>query len=159
MKDTIVIALALSGIITVGAVSLAAAIVEPDPVDCTKAEYDRSDWPYSPEAHRARMWTQSPWGAYSGMLFEQLPTGHEAEVDHIYPLHQAHTHGGCNWSPQMKRQFANDPWNLALTIPELNRDKSDSLTWGHTPAVRWLRYRQETVARKYQLPLPQMVRL
>ncbi len=47
----------------------------------------------------------------------------ELDIDHIVPLKWAHGHGGDVWSPEVKRQFANDPANLIAVEDNLNQTK------------------------------------
>lgn len=71
--------------------------------------YDREAWHFDSErAHR------------------ELECGHGYEVDHIVPLHGAHLSGGADWTPALKRSFANDPSNWWCIPRTLNRSKSDS---------------------------------
>lgn len=61
------------------------------------------------------------YGPYTGQTYTKA---HELDIDHIVPLKHAHDHGGYKWSRRLKRQFANDRFNLLAVRKEDNRRKS-----------------------------------
>lgn len=71
---------------------------------------------------------------YSGQQInyrhDQRPT--PVQVDHVVPLRVAWDRGAVEWTPQQRRNFANDPGNLFVTSSKINRDKSDK-----TPGQWW----------------------
>lgn len=79
-------------------------------------------------------------------------------IDHIFPLAAAWDHGASGWSPELRRQFANDVvYNLLAVDGPTNLDKSD-----HTPAEWlppaagrrcWYAGRYLTVAVRYSLTI------
>ena len=93
---------------------------------------------------------------YSGQRFTQAS---DLDIDHVVPLHWAHTHGGHNWTKEVKEQFANDPTNLLIVDDGLNQDKKAM------GPVRWMPPRKSfhcdyltrwwTVLSKYELELHQ----
>lgn len=56
----------------------------------------------------------------------------EVHVDHVFALAAAWNRGAAAWTPQRRRDFANDPRNLVVTTASANQSKSD-----RTPAD-WL---------------------
>lgn len=45
------------------------------------------------------------------------------DIDHIIPLKWMNSHGGADWSPAKKKQFANDADNLLAVSARANRSK------------------------------------
>jgi len=77
------------------------------------------------------------------------------DIDHVIPLGWAHTHGADNWSPERKKEFANDPDNLLPVSLTLNRQKGKKGPSEWRPpsnlcgyGTRWL-----GIAEKYDLML------
>lgn len=56
----------------------------------------------------------------------------DVQVDHVFPLSAAWDRGAAHWTPQQRRNFANDPDNLVVTTKSANLSKSD-----RTPSA-WL---------------------
>jgi hypothetical protein len=48
------------------------------------------------------------------------------QIDHIVPLAYAWRMGAAAWSPERRRQFANDPGNLLAVSGRANASKGDS---------------------------------
>lgn len=59
---------------------------------------------------------------YSGIEFSSPK---DLDIDHIVSLGDANRSGGAAWSPEQKRQFANDTKNLVAVDASLNRAKGD----------------------------------
>ena len=59
---------------------------------------------------------------YTGEVFTVAT---QVDLDHVIPLMYAHTHGGDQWLPSRKLEFANDPMNLMLVGKREIRRKSD----------------------------------
>ena len=84
---------------------------------------------------------------YSGVAytFDHRPS-HDVDIDHVVALSDAWQKGAQKLSKARRVQFANDPLNLAATIPSINRGKGDS------DAASWLppnkSYRCAYVARQ-----------
>ena len=47
------------------------------------------------------------------------------QIDHVIPLAAAWDHGASTWTPERRRDFANDPRNLTATVGEINQSKGD----------------------------------
>lgn len=95
---------------------------------------------------------------YTGAVVPLRRGNAPVEVDHVFPLSAAWDLGAHAWSPQRRKEFANDPVNLVVTRDEINREKSDDLPaqW-LPPAVGqrcWYVRRLAAVAGKYGLSLP-----
>ena len=58
-------------------------------------------------------------------------TSELVQIDHIVPLADAWQKGAQEWSPEQRRDFANDPRNLLAVDGPLNQQKSagDAATW------------------------------
>ena len=58
-------------------------------------------------------------------------TSELVQIDHIVPLADAWQKGAQEWSPEKRRDFANDPRNLLAVDGPLNQQKSagDAATW------------------------------
>lgn len=58
-------------------------------------------------------------------------TSELVQIDHIVPLADAWQKGAQEWSPEKRRNFANDPRNLLAVDGPLNQQKSagDAATW------------------------------
>lgn len=81
------------------------------------------------------------------------------DIDHVYALGAAAKHGGNNWEPKLKEQFANDKVHLLAVSASANRAKSDK-----NPADWWPRNKDfscqyatiyTNVASKYKLTFSQ----
>lgn len=59
----------------------------------------------------------------------------DVQVDHIFPLSGAWSRGAAVWSPQHRKDFANDPRNLVATTSKVNRAKSDKMPGEWLPAT------------------------
>ncbi|MFC0444231.1 HNH endonuclease family protein [Pseudidiomarina halophila] len=57
---------------------------------------------------------------YSGQIIFDAAA---IDVDHLVPLAWAWQHGAADWSPQRRKEFANDPVNLFAVKLDLNRSK------------------------------------
>lgn len=57
---------------------------------------------------------------YSGQIIFDAAA---IDVDHLVPLAWAWQRGAADWSPQRRKEFANDPINLFAVKLELNRSK------------------------------------
>ncbi len=81
----------------------------------------------------------------------------QVPVDHVFALAAAWNRGAAEWTPQRRRDFANDPLNLVVTTASANRAKRDRTpaTWlPESPAGQCLFVsRFVEVARSYQLPI------
>ena len=63
-------------------------------------------------------------GVWVGQYTEEVFTdARQLDADHIVPLKWAHDHGGEDWSPTLKRVFANDPENILPVKASANRSK------------------------------------
>lgn len=58
-------------------------------------------------------------------------TSDKVQIDHVVPLADAWQKGAKEWSPEKRRDFANDPRNLLAVDGPLNQQKSagDAATW------------------------------
>jgi hypothetical protein len=58
-------------------------------------------------------------------------TSAEIQIDHLVALSDAWQKGAQEWSPEKRRDFANDPTNLQATMGSLNQQKGDgdAATW------------------------------
>lgn len=56
---------------------------------------------------------------------ETITDSRGIDIDHIIPLGYAAKHGGNDWSPEKKEQFANDMTQLVGVSAKSNRSKSD----------------------------------
>ena len=91
---------------------------------------------------------------FTGVVFTRAE---QVDVDHIVPLAYAHQHGGANWSPLLKKVFANDTENLLIVSLSQNRSKGAAGPAQYLPpnqrfhceyARLWLH-----LGRKYELTL------
>ena len=123
--------------------------------ECDSPDYDRSDWPHWSQAdeyagaeafnvrhlilirdskvaadirdQRVRSgWWISP---YDGTA---STNPRDFDIDHIVPLSEAHQSGGCEWSRDERKEYANDPAGLLAVSSASNRSKG-----GDDPA-EWL---------------------
>jgi len=116
---------------------------------CKNVTFDRNSWGFNSAPHRARILTgkaQSKSGRigntfkdeYSGKVLSLntlSKSGNKisnAHVDHVVPLKYMHDNGGCKWSPERKKSFANDPKNLKLISARDNTSK------GSKSPSKWL---------------------
>lgn len=149
--------------------------------DCLEKPFDRSSWFYDPRKAQTRLMNNDIFSpnkkggvndhlitdAYTRKLHPLVKKdehGQEVlningakmvfmEVDHVIPLKFMHEHGGCRWTPDKKRAFANDPLNLKFTTITQNRSKGSKgpeqwLPEGHKARLRYLKY-WRAVADKY----------
>ena len=84
----------------------------------SKDNYKRDDYQYNHGvARKIFIFFYDP---YSGDTFYKTD---DLEIDHIVPLSLAHKLGGYLWTPQQKKDFANDRENLILVSKTCNRSK------------------------------------
>lgn len=91
---------------------------------------------------------------YSGITY-RLTDFSVLDGDHVVSLSDAWQKGAQGWSAARRRQFANDPLNVVMTIATINRQKGDSDAASWLPPDRRYRCafiaRQVAVKRKYGL--------
>lgn len=92
---------------------------------------------------------------YTGQTFTNSK---DLDVDHVIPLGYAHRHGGSEWSPLVKKLFANDPENLEVVSLRENRKKGDSGPGEYLPPQGRCEYvrKWKHMASKYELILAQV---
>ena len=87
--------------------------------------YDRDNYRHSPSVEQElvnRMGGRI-YSPYSGRYF---PAQEDTDIEHIVATSEAHDSGLCNATAAVRSAFANDPDNLTLASPEVNRyQKSD----------------------------------
>lgn len=69
---------------------------------------------------------------YTGQHMQFFRGDRQVEIDHIVALADAWRSGASTWSPERRRDFANDPRNLLATGAQINQDK------GADSASEWL---------------------
>ena len=71
-------------------------------------------------------------GLYSPYTGECFASKTETDIEHIVARSEAHDSGLCSADDATRRRFSQDPANLTLASPSLNRQKSDK------DAAEWL---------------------
>ena len=96
------------------------------------APYERSDYAYQSRLLEALLVLQlgGVYGPYTGRCFRSR---RQTDVEHMIALSEAHDSGMCGRSMIQKVRFANDPLNLTLAGPVVNREQKR-----HYDAARWL---------------------
>jgi hypothetical protein len=92
-------------------------------------------------------------GAFTGLVFTKAS---DVDIDHVIPLKYAHDHGGGDWSPLLKRLFANDVENLLVVDDRENQMKVAKGLSEYMPRIEYqCEYirRWDTLTKKYQLSL------
>lgn len=118
-----------------------------------EVKYDRKSWKH---------WTGSPCDTRETVLFQQgsnvvqdpnnckalsgtwidpysgdtFTNASDLDIDHVIPLGYAAKHGGADWTPEKKEQFANDTSQLLAVSAKENRSKSDSGPADYMPKSR-----------------------
>lgn len=82
----------------------------------------------------------------------------DIHVDHMVPLAEAHDSGAARWSPERKRDFANDfdlPAALTAVSAASNQDKSadDPAEWRPPRRAAWCQYAHDWIAVKLKWSL------
>lgn len=100
-------------------------------------------------------------GRWDDFYYEEVHTiAKEVDLDHLVPLHHAHSSGGASWSRERKQQFANDPLNLVITKASYNRQKGAKTPMEWMPVDRSYacRYMEQwfEVKNKYDLVISPM---
>jgi hypothetical protein len=121
--------------------------------DAQTVDYQRSEWKH---------WTGTPCDTRENSLFEQgenvtkdpstckalsgtwidpysgetFTDAGALDIDHVVPLGYAAKHGGQDWSPEKKQQFANDRTQLLAVSAKENRSKSDKGPENYMPPRR-----------------------
>ncbi len=122
-------------------------------VRCTP--YDSDDYRYSPNLEQAAIASMGGriYSPYSGRTFARTT---ETDIEHMVARSEAHDSGLCAASDAVKRQFANDPLNITLASPSLNRSaKNDRDAADWMPALNrcWFANRVLAVRLKYNLTI------
>ena len=106
--------------------------------------YDSDLYPYSPSVeHRIVEEIGGIYGPYTGTWFESI---RETDIEHIVARSEAHDSGLCAADPETRRRFANDPLNLTLASPSVNRHQKvdkDPAEW--LPALNQCWYTDRVV--------------
>ncbi|WP_327086463.1 HNH endonuclease family protein [Nonomuraea sp. NBC_01738] len=74
---------------------------------------------------------EDPYGGKTINFKRGNDTSTAVQIDHLIPLSDAWQKGAQQWTPDKRKQFANDPLNLLAVDGPLNNQKSDSdaATW------------------------------
>ena len=118
--------------------------------------YARPDYPYpqSIEANIVASMDGRIYGPYTGRKFTSM---RQTDIEHIVAFSEAHDSGLCAAGRATRRRFAQDPLNLTLAAPGVNRcgasGKCDSDAGEWLPAMNrcWFAGRVVAVKRKYRL--------
>lgn len=54
---------------------------------------------------------------------DKIVQASDADIDHLVPLKNAHLSGADQWDEEKRKEFANDPANLVITLKKFNRQK------------------------------------
>ena len=121
--------------------------------DRCETAYERAEYRYNAGALRHTLWLQSPYDAYSGILYSvnDVADGETVEVDHVVPLRYVHGQCGCTWTSTQKAAYASDPRNVVITAARLNKQKGASLSWRPPAGVDWFESRVQSVMQRYGL--------
>lgn len=99
---------------------------------------------------------------YTGRRFDFRRGASTVDVDHVVALGDAWQKGAQRWTPQKRRDFANDPANLLAVSASANRSKgdADAATWLPPLRSAWCDYalRQVEVKARYRLWVTQAER-
>lgn len=92
---------------------------------------------------------------YSGTVVAYEKGSAVVQIDHVFPLSAAWHRGAWRWTPEQRRDFANDPDNLQATTANMNASKGDRLPGDWMPPTGRCTYalRVATLADKWGLPL------
>ena len=154
LTTTVVLAITLgvvASFVAAGLIAEAQAHSAPDApgaADCSAVAYDRASWEYDASALRERLWATNPYTAYAGQPFDELPTGEQAEVEHVVAIREAHDRGGCAWPRERKARFAGDIRNVVLALPSINRSKGASPDWRPPTVPTWFAYRRAEILKR-----------
>ena len=159
------------------------AAIDPE---CELLEYNRGDWEFNSKRAYKRllnkeMLRQEKIGSLNIEKMMDHYTGKEEDiykkdkngnlvldvggikirnmnVDHVVPLKYAHLHGGCKWSIDKKREFANNPKNLKMTTRMTNLSKGAKgpekfLPAGNKNTLRYLKMWREAAEGYSSIPV------
>lgn len=93
------------------------------------------------------------YGPYTGRCFS---SAEETDLEHIVARSEAHDSGMCGEDPDARREFANDPLNLTLASPHVNRVVKrdyDAAEWMPDENQCWFADRIVRVRRKHGLTI------
>lgn len=93
------------------------------------------------------------YGPYTGRCFASR---YETDIEHMVARSEAHDSGLCAADAGTRRRFAQDPLNLTLAAPEVNRYQKrayDAADWLPTKNKCWFAFRVIEVRRKYGLTI------
>ena len=152
----------------VSAAITAAILMTPGPTDARQpgwngvtitpearcSPYDADDYRYSPAVEDGIVRELGGvYGPYTGRWFRSAT---ETDIEHIVARSEAHDSGLCAAGPATRRRFAEDPLNLTLASPAVNRnEKSGHDAAGWLPPMNrcWFTGRVIAVKRKYRLTM------
>ncbi|PPF32613.1 HNH endonuclease family protein [Pseudoclavibacter sp. AY1H1] len=89
---------------------------------------DLTDLVHKPGTNDCKVVAGTLHDPYTGQLIHvntPQELGDQIDVDHIVPLNLAWLHGAATWTPEQRRNFANDPANLRAVDASTNNSKSD----------------------------------
>lgn len=119
--------------------------------------YDKkSQYPYSQNVEDAIIASMDGrvYGPYTGTYFKSKL---ETDIEHIVAASEGHDSGLCSESLEVRKQFSNDPLNLTLAAPSVNRCGSngkcglDAGEWMPERNQCWFANRVVEIKLKYNL--------
>ena len=118
------------------------------------SDYDRSDYRYSQRVEDDIIDAVGGiYGPYTGTCYVAKT---ETDIEHIVATSEAHDSGLCAASPETRRAFGSDLFNLTLASPQVNRTEKgarDIAEWLPKFNQCWYVKRTLDVRRKYGLTI------
>ncbi len=121
------------------------------------SDYSANDYRYSPSVENTVV--ESLGGVYSPYTGVWFASQTATDIEHMVARSEAHDSGLCAATPERKREFANDPLNLTLAEPDLNRrvkSDKDAAEWLPTSNRCWFADTVVKVKLKYNLTVDVM---
>ena len=120
--------------------------------------YNKNDYGYSQSLERTVIASMRGriYGPYTGTHFK---SHRDTDIEHIVARSEAHDSGLCSADPATRGRFANDPLNLTLAAPAVNRCGSrgkcahDAAAWLPDRNRCWFASRVVQVRKKYRLTI------
>ena len=128
------------------------AIIEEADVGCVES-YDPHDYRYN-AGRLERLVAQRTGGLFAPYTNRVPGSLHDTDYEHVVARSEAHASGGCFWTPEQRRAFANDPLNGVLAYPHVNRNlkrAKDAGEWMPDENRDLFAWRVVMVKRKYSL--------
>lgn len=118
--------------------------------------YDKDDYRYSQQVEQRIIDENLDGRIYSPYTNQYFGNKRETDIEHIVARSEAHDSGLCASTPERRHYFSEDPLNLTLANPRLNRQEKkdkDAASWAPKEHRCWFAHTVVEVRLRYGLTI------